>query len=292
MIYIVLSVLCSVAVSVLLKLAPRHDVDVRQAIAGNYLVATLLTVALLAPDPHLLTLPPAHPAWRVLLALGVLLPSIFVVLAKSVREAGVVRTDAAQRLSLLLPLVAAFTLFGEVLTWQKGIGMAIGLAAIACIVMRRHAPVRSESDKVSGGGWWWPVVVFVGMGVIDILFKRVAQLTGVPFGDVLLATFVLAFVLALLGVIWLYIRGQAHWQWRHAGGAVLLGGLNFGNIVFYIQAHKHLSQDPALVFSAMNIGVIVLAALIGLWWFNERLGRLNRAGLVLAVAAVLVLATA
>ena len=38
--------ICSVVVSVLLKLAPRHGVDVRQAITGNYLVATLLTAAL------------------------------------------------------------------------------------------------------------------------------------------------------------------------------------------------------------------------------------------------------
>lgn len=290
MTYIILSVLCSVAVSVLLKLAPRYGVDVRQAITGNYLVATLLTIVLLAPSPGLLTLPAAHPAWRVLLALGILLPSIFAVLARSVRLAGVVRTDAAQRLSLLLPLIAAFTLFGEVFTWRKGAGMAIGLVAIVCIVMRRRAETPKSAGSV--GAWWWPVVVFVGMGAIDILFKRVAQLTGVPFADVLLATFVLAFVLAMLAMIWLYANGHARWRWRHLGGAVLLGVLNFGNILFYIQAHRHLAHDPALVFSTMNIGVIVLATLVGVWWFRERLDWLNRFGLVLAVAAVLVLATA
>ncbi len=292
MIYIVLSVLCSVAVSVLLKLAPRHGVDVRQAITGNYLVATLLALALLSPDPGLLALPLTHPAWRVLVALGILLPSIFAVLARSVHTAGVVRTDAAQRLSLLLPLVAAFTLFGETFTWQKGAGMAIGLAAIACIVMRRRAGPDASAPAATGTGWWWPLVVFAGMGAIDILFKRMAQLAGVPFADVLLATFVLAFVLALPAMAWLYVRKQAAWRWRHLAGAVLLGVLNFGNIVLYIQAHRHLARDPALVFSSMNIGVIVLATLVGVWWFGERLGRLNRAGLVLAVVAVLVLAGA
>lgn len=290
MTYIILSVLCSVAVSVLLKLAPRHGVDVRQAITGNYLVATVLTLALLSPNPELLMLPVAHPAWRVLLALGVLLPSIFAVLARSVRLAGVVRTDAAQRLSLLLPLLAAFTLFGEAFTWRKGIGMAIGLLAIVCIVLRQRADAAKPA--ANGQGWWWPVLVFVGMGAIDILFKRVAQLTGVPFADVLLATFVLAFALAMLAMIWLYARGRARWRWRHAGGAVLLGAFNFGNILFYIQAHRHLARDPALVFSTMNIGVIVLATLVGVWWFSERIGWLNRIGLVLAVVAVGVLATA
>lgn len=287
--FIVLSVVCSVVVSVLLKLAPRHGVDVRQAIAGNYLVAVLLTVAWLDPHPSLLELPVAHPAWRVLVALGVLLPSMFVVLAYSVRRVGMVVTDAAQRLSLLLPLLAAFTLFGEAFSWRKGAGMAIGLVAIACIVLRK----RTDSEAVNGGrGWWWPLIVFAGMGAIDILFKRVAQLTGVPFADVLFATFVLAFVLAMLAIVGLYASGRAHWNWRNAGGAVLLGTFNFGNILFYVQAHRHLAHDPALVFSAMNIGVIVLATLVGVWWLGERIGRLNWVGLVLAVVAVLVLATA
>ena len=136
------------------------------------------------------------------------------------------------------------------------------------------------------------MVVFVGMGVIDILFKRVAQLAGVPFADVLLATFVLAFLLAMLAIAWLYAGRRARWRWRNVGGAVLLGMFNFGNILFYVQAHRHLAHDPALVFSAMNIGVIVLATIVGVWWLGERIGRLNWAGLALAVAAVLVLATA
>jgi drug/metabolite transporter (DMT)-like permease len=287
-IYIALGVVCSVVVSVLLKLAPRHGIDVRQAITGNYLVAALLTAALLDPHPSLLELPVAHPAWRVLVALGVLLPSMFLVLAHSVRRAGIVVTDAAQRLSLLLPLLAAFTVFGEAFTWRKGAGMAIGLVAIACLVLRR----RSDETQVAAGGWWWPLIVFAGMGAIDILFKRVAQLSGVPFADVLLATFVLAFVLAMLAMIALYAGRHVQWRWRNVGGAVLLGVFNFGNILFYVQAHRHLAHDPALVFSAMNIGVIALATLVGVWWLDERLGRLNRLGLALAVAAVLVLATA
>jgi drug/metabolite transporter (DMT)-like permease len=288
-IYIALSVVCSVVVSVLLKLAPRHGVDVRQAIAGNYLVATLLTALLLDPHPALLDLPVAHPAWRVLVALGVLLPAMFVVLAYSVQRVGVVVTDAAQRLSLLLPLLAAFTVFGEAFAWRKGAGMAIGLVAIACIVLRKRGAGTQAS---ASGAWWWPLIVFTGMGAIDILFKRVAQLTGVPFADVLLATFALAFVLAMLAMGWLFASGRAHWHWRNAGGAVLLGAFNFGNILFYVQAHRHLAHDPALVFSAMNIGVIVLATLVGAGWLGERLGRLNRAGLALAVIAVLALATA
>lgn len=280
MIYIALSVLCSVIVSVLLKLAPAWQVDLRQAIGGGYLVAGALCLVLLHPSPDLVVREPFSPAWFLLLTLGV-------VLATSVELVGIVRTDAAMRLSLILPLLAAFTLFGEALTAQKGIGIMVGLAAIACIVARHgDAVARSTS------AWKWPLVVFVGMGIIDIMFKLVAQESGVPFADILFASFSLAFVLSVLYLAWCYRRGRAQWHWRHAGGALLIGGFNFGNIVFYIMAHRALAEDPALVFSAMNIGVIVLATLVGVGMFRERLSHLNSVGLLLAVAAIAVLASA
>lgn len=288
MIYIALSVVCSVIVSVLLKLAPQWQVDLRQAIGGGYLVASLLCLLLLQPAPDLILQHPLSPAWLLLLVLGVVLPSMFLVLATSVAQVGIVRTDAAMRLSLILPLLAAFTLFGETLTVHKGVGAGIGLAAIACIVARA-GPVGTPRARAS---WAWPLIVFVGMGVIDVLFKLVAQQTGVPFADILFASFSLAFVLSLLYLAWCYRSGRAAWRWRHAGGALLIGGFNFGNIVFYIRAHQALASDPALVFSTMNIGVIVLATLIGVWLFRERLSRINSLGLLLAVAAIAVLASA
>src|SRR5699024_6161526 len=110
--------------------------------------------------------------------------------------------------------------------------------------------------------------------------------------DVLLATFTLAFILMAFYVYWLLKKGKAIWHWYNLIAALLLGVFNFGNILFYIQAHRHLSQDPALVFSTLNTGVIVLAAIIGMWLFKEKPGRLNRFGLVLAMIAVLILAGA
>jgi len=284
--YIALSVVCSVAVSVLLKLAPRWQIDMRQVIAGGYLVASLACLWLLQPDISALTGVGTGLAWLVLVALGVLLPALFLVEAQAVVLAGVVRTDAAQRLSLLIPLIAAFTLFGETLTWLKLLGLALGLVAIAAIVTRRNTAAAARS---SGG---WLLLVFVGIGCIDILFKAMAQLTATPFAGVLLATFVLAFVLSTLWSGWQFLRGNARWQWRNVAAAVLLGMLNFGNIVFYIQAHRHLANDPALVFAAMNIGVIVVATLVGAGAFDERPSRLNYAGLILAIVAVIALAGA
>ncbi|MEE7567547.1 EamA/RhaT family transporter, partial [Xanthomonas sp. Kuri4-3] len=89
--FLLLSVLCSVLVSVLLKLAPRHRLDVGQAVTWNYASASVLSVLLLQPSLAALRAPGTP--WMALGVLAVALPAIFLVLARSVREAGIVRSD-------------------------------------------------------------------------------------------------------------------------------------------------------------------------------------------------------
>lgn len=55
----------------------------------------------------------------IIIALGVLLPAVFVILGRAIAAVGMVATDAAQRLSLIIPIIAAFVLFGEVLTGTR-----------------------------------------------------------------------------------------------------------------------------------------------------------------------------
>src|SRR6476620_1870848 len=130
MIYIILSICCSVFVSVLLKLAKRYAIDTRQAILWNYSIAAGLTYIIYDP-----VMPPLRgsllPAYVIL---GILLPSLFVILALSVRYTGIVKTDVAQRLSLFIPVVAAFLFFGETHSTLKIAGIVLAFLAIVCSV--------------------------------------------------------------------------------------------------------------------------------------------------------------
>lgn len=284
MLYILFSVICSVCVSVLLRFFPRWQIDIRQAIAGNYLTAIALCLLLLQPQPLLLLQENQWPTWFVLLALGLLLPSIFFALARSIMQVGIVRSDAAQRLSLILPLVAAFTLFGEPITASKLLGLLIGICAIAFVVMRHE-----EQHNKQKNAYFWPLTVFIGFGVIDILFKQMAQISHIPFTTVLFGTFIAAFISISAYLSMQFYRRQAQWHFRNLGAGFLLGLLNFSNIYSYLLAHRALSQEPALVFSSMNIGVIALAAIVGLFLFKERLSAINLIGVALAIAAIIIL---
>ncbi|GAA0247061.1 EamA/RhaT family transporter [Rhodanobacter caeni] len=282
MIDVFLAIACSVLVSALLKLARRFAVDVGQAIAWNYAVASVLVALVLQPDAAALR--HGEVPWLALVGLGLLLPTIFLALGASVRHAGIVRSDAAQRLSLLLSLPAAFVLFGESLRPAAAVGIVLGLLALAAMLWRPASP-SSRPAPTDAARWLYPLLVLAGFGIIDILFKRVAQ-AGVPLATSLQAMFALALPVAFALALWRRRQGGARFTARSLLGGVLLGLFNFGNILFYLRGHRAMPQHPAVVFASMNIGVVALGALVGMALFRERLSRLNLAGVLLAALAI------
>lgn len=284
MYFLILSVIFSVLVSVLLKLAPRYRLDIAQAVTWNYLVASVLSLVLLRPS--LASLRSDHAPWLPLLLLSGALPAIFLVMARAVKRAGIVRSDVAQRLSLLLSLLAAFVIFGETANSWKLAGLALGLLAVVCISLRP----RANAIEPSGArAWPWLLGVWFGYALVDILLKKVA-LSGTPSIAALLVSFSLAFVLMLALLLWRHVRGTSILRWHNVGAGALLGLLNFGNILFYVRAHQHLPDSPAVVFAGMNIGVVVTGALVGIFAFGERTSFWNRIGLGLAVIAICLIA--
>jgi len=279
MIFILISVCFSVFVSVLLKLAKRYDIDNKQAIAWNYSIAGLLTWLIYRPE-----LPSLNESiFPVYVLLGVLLPSLFVILALSIRYTGIVRTDIAQRLSLFIPVIAAFVIFNEERTAFKIIGIAIAFLAIIFSI-----PWQKDTNSKKSF-WIYPVLVFIGMGIIDTLFKQIAKTTAIPFTSSLMIVFIIAFILSFSYLIYLYLFKKMKFTLINMICGWILGIANFGNILFYLKAHQDLATQPSLVFSTMNIGVIILGSAVGVFIFREKLSHLNYAGIVLALVSILFL---
>lgn len=282
MLYIFIAVLCSVSVSLLLKILRQKQLDIRQTILTGYPIAFFLTLFLLKPNFNLLTttLQNFSPSLLIMLALGILLPSIFVILGKAVNTSGIVLTDACQRLSLIVPIIASILIFAETISKQKFVGIVLAFLALIAILFRP----QSEQSLQKKPAFIWLVGVWLGYGVIDILFKQVAKQGG-SFPVTLSVSFALAFLCLLLYLLFKKVR----WQSSALTFGVLLGGLNFTNIYTYIKAHQALSSSPSIVFTAMNVGVIVVASIAGLVFFKEKLNKINFFGIVLAVLSVFVL---
>jgi drug/metabolite transporter (DMT)-like permease len=276
--FLIISILCSVSVSVLLKLARQKGVDIAQAVAVSYPVAALCCWFFLHPDFANWNTYISH--WIIFLALGIGLPLGFIVLGRAIELAGMVKTDAAQRLSLFLPIVAAFMFFGESLSTNKIIGIALALLALLTLLYWQN-PTKSKGQ----GGFFSTAGCLFGVwlcyGITDILFKQMSK-SGTAFAPTLQVAFILA---AILITGYLFLR-RTVWNAASILAGLLLGCLNFANILFYIRAHQQFQQDPSLVFAGMNLGVITLATIIGAFVFKEKINGLNAAGIVLAITAI------
>lgn len=272
--FLAISVICSVLVSVLLKIAKTKDIDLATAIMTNYIVCIVLTLWLLKPsiDTHILA-----QGLPIFVALGVLLPSIFLVMGKAVQVAGIVKSDTAQRLALIIPIMASFTLFGEDLTSSKLIALVLVFLAMGCLL---YKPYRTN-QPAQRFATLWLIGVFVGYGVIDVLLKQLSKLGGATAGNL-----IISFGLACLFMLaYLFIKKIKPRTISLLGG-LLLGLLNFTNIYTYINAHKAMSDTPTLVFAGMNMGVIVVGTMTGLWLFREKISIINAFGIVLALVAI------
>ena len=166
---LILAILCSVAVSVLLKIARKKNIIIEQAIAFNYITAITFSYFLLKPDFKGLEFTDyivQSENSPIFLALGLLLPSVFIIMSKAVEFAGIVRSDAAQRLSLFLPILSAFLIFHETLSQSKIIGVVLAFIGLFCLLTK---PNKGQS-AVNFKGVLGLIGVWFGYGIIDILF--------------------------------------------------------------------------------------------------------------------------
>lgn len=282
MIFLILAICASVLVSIFLKVARRQDIDVAQAILMNYVTAIILSVILLKPSLGMADIM-GRGAW-IFVALGILLPSVFIIMAKAVQMVGIAKSDVAQRLALFLPILASFTIFGESLTMAKGVGIVLAFGSLIALTykpnLNNHHTKMGNSLTIKNtalilGGVW------AGYGVIDILFKQMSKL-----GNAFATTLTVSFILALVLLLAYLLVNKTKWHTKSLGSGVILGALNFANILFYIKAHQAFKDDPTLVFAGMNIGVICVGAMVGLFIFKEKISKINGLGIILGVMAV------
>lgn len=283
MLYVLISVICSVTVSVVIKLAKQRGIQHLHLIVWNYPVAALATLFFL--KPKMVTVPLSTLPWGLYMSLAVLLPMVFLCIAYAIQYSGIVKTEIAQRLSLFIPVSAAFFIFHEAIGVSKLVGIAVGTVAILCSIGWKKGGIAKGN-----GTWGYALAVFFGMGIIDVLFKKVALYREVPYAYSMLLVFILAIVVSLLLLTYRVSVTKERIQFKSVIWGILLGLFNFGNILFYMKAHQALSNSPSVVFTGMNIGVILLGAIVGVGFFGERLTRLNKMGLALAVISVLIIA--
>ena len=285
MLYVFLNIFCYIVIYVLFKLAKRYHIDVLQAVTWSF--SANIFLAWFIYKPHL----PANIFTTLLnynyLALGILLPVMLMLLKSAIQATGITLTVISERLSLFVPVIASIFIYGNALNSAQWVAIALGLVALLCSIPWKKA----RGTKRSTNAWIYLLIVFFGMGAINILLDKTSQLS-TPYPTSLFIIYVLAFVVSMVFVVIQIYRKKTKFSIPHILIGWVLGAASFGAMAFYIQAQKELSTRPSFVFTAMHIGIITGGTLVGLLFFEEKISKMNKVAIFFALIAIIVIAKA
>ncbi len=277
MIYLLLAILSSTSVAVLMRLSGRFSRNGMTMLASNYAMCTVAAAALAGGPAALI---PAGEGLAFTVGAGVFSGVLyllgFVLLRWNMGRNGVVMPATFQKLGVMLPTIAAITIFRETPRWTQLAGIAVAAAAI--IVM------QDKADKGARSSLWGLIALMVTCGSCDLMSK-VFETWGNPAHNdqYLLYTFATAFVLC---VILCFVKKQGITPGDVLCG-LAIGVPNYLSARFLLLALTQV--NAVVVYPTFSVGTIVLVTVVGVLAFREKLNQRKyiALGLILGALALL-----
>src|SRR5262245_12200597 len=285
MIFLLLAIVCSAALPLLFRAFDHWRVNHFWAIPANYFACILVGAILDQPTQHaseLLSQP-----WLLLATLqGLVLAVNFYLLAYTAQRAGVSVAVLASRLSVAIPAILAFLLYGDSLNTVKIVGLAAALSSLYLCTASGHdfGVTRAWLRRLL------PILVFFMFGCHFTLLKftQARYLDSSSYHVYVTTSFFLAFVTSVvIGIAKIRTRVEVRSGDLIAGG--VLGLLNYGAIYFLVKVLSLEGWQTSQLFPIYSVGVVTVSSLLALILFNERLSRLKTLGLVVGLMAVALL---
>lgn len=288
MLYLFLSILLNAYLGVVFAYFNKYKVDIMQAIVFNYAFCVLTGSVVLGNFPLKIGLVnEAYAGWAVLM--GLLFISVFNLVGFSSVKVGVTITQTANKLSLVIPVVFSYMLYHEQIGWVKILGILIALGAV---VMLSVKPASFVKVKIPLWEYLLPFILFISSGIIDTLTKYVQQrfLTTTAISNTyLICGFFTAFVIGFIALSYQFITGKRVFEFRNVVAGMILGIPNYFSIFYLVKALESNVLSSSAIIPINNIAVLFVVSLFGIFIFREKLSKLNYAGLLLTLIAILLI---
>ncbi len=274
MLFILLSILCSVCVLLVFKICDRKSISSRKTIVVSYFVSAVASVIAFSSLAN-----GFYSNWFLPAALeGLAFYGVFRLISKSAETSGLSVTSVASKMSVLIPIFVGIFILNEPSNGLIVLGIIVGLAAV----------YLSAGSGVNTGSWVWPLLVFVGSGLIDSSFKlfQVWGLTEAEFPLFITTVFSFAFLFSFFHLL---ASKNRNISLNHILAGSALGLSNLGAVYFILLALATPSLESVFVYSMTNFGVVVLATIVAVVAFQERFDFKARVGLASAAVSILVL---
>jgi drug/metabolite transporter (DMT)-like permease len=283
MIFLLLAIFCSASLPLLFRAFDGWRVNLFWAIPANYLTCIVVGAVFGLAPPEAFEL--ASLPWFFLATLqGFVLAVNFYLLAYTAQRAGVSVAVLASRLSVAIPVVLAFLLYGDSLNAIKLAGLVTALSSLyLCTATGQDFGVtHPELRRVL------PILVFFMFGCHFTLLKfaQANYLDNSSYHWYVTMSFLFALVTSLaVGLVKIFTaKVGLRVEDLTAGG--VLGLINYGAIYFLVKVLSLEGWQSSQLFPIYSIGVVGVSSLLAMILFKERLSGPKKLGLFLGLLAV------
>jgi drug/metabolite transporter (DMT)-like permease len=219
--------------------------------------------------------------------LGFIFISNFYMMALSAQKIGASVTSVASKMSLVITVMFGVVYLNESINAQKIVGIVLALASVFFIT-------QINTREVNKKYLFLPLLLFFGGGFIDISlnYNQVTYLKDGGSGMFSATTFMSAFVLGLLMLIYQLITKKIRLDFKSMLGGIVLGIINWLSIFLLLLTLKNPAWDSSTVYTLVNIGILLLVVLAGVVIFKEKLNGKQWLGVLLALIAIIIISLA
>ena len=279
MIYLIFCIIISVIILITFKLFEYFNVHRGNAIVISYFVSFAL--AMLTNGTDGLQSLSFTSNWFITGAItGIAFYFGFRLFAVSTHKIGLAVTSISSNMSVIVPVIFAIIFYQESTAGWKIAGIILALISFYFVLKpEKNTPLDKHNIYL-------PILLFVATGTNAILIS-VSQSTGGSEHMLLLMSdiFFFAFVFGL--IVNRSNRKRTPFTRRDIEGAVVLGLLNYASTMMILKSLAVL--DDTVFFPGYNAGYIVLSAFVGTLIFKENLRTVNKIGIAMATAAVIII---
>lgn len=281
MFFLSLTVLTSVLIIISFKVFDILDISANQVITFNYFFGFVYGVVF--REDNYSKDQVIESDW--------LIPSIFIgfvfilgffLFSKSAIKAGVSITAVLAKMSVIIPVMAGFVLFGDSISTMKVIGIALAMLSFYFIFK------KGEKERINYKYIILPLSLLLVSGLNDSVVKFMEH-NYLSDNILLFLTFVFlsAFIFGLIFSLSNSKSRQHFVSYKGVFGGFLLGTFNFWNAWAFIKSMNIF--ESSMLFPTVNVSVVSISAFVGLLFFKEKLKLINWIGIFMAVIAILLI---
>ncbi|MCA6074040.1 hypothetical protein [Fulvivirga sedimenti] len=288
MLAILLCIIANVGIFLSFRLFQYYRVNTFHAIVVNY-ITCVVTGVLFTGWPNVVDVVRGDTDWIPwAVVLGGIFIATFYLMARTTQVFSMTVASISTKMSLIIPVLFSLLILGtrsRDYNLLNYLGMAAAVVAIVLSSVRKKSQDNLPSNV--GALWYLPLLVFLLGGLIDTTLNAVNQYYLSEPEEKVFPIFIFG-TAGIIGFVIVLIRGSAFSRHSITGG-IFLGIVNYFSVYFLLMSLRVFKNDGAYVYPMINVGIILISALISALFFGEKFTYLKMAGLLLAIAAILLL---